>query len=418
MSAQLLDEIAQSFLPRPPKVLGVAVSGGSDSAALLQLLHELTKVHSTRLHVVTVDHGLRAEGAAEARLVAARCENLGVPHETLRWEGWNGKGNLQNAARVARYDKIADWARRKGICTVALGHTANDQAETVLMRLARRSGVDGLSAMRMRTQRGGVNWVRPLLSITREALRDYLKSKDLCWIDDPSNQDTQFDRIKARQALDVLSPLGIDVTGLAEVAEHMSKCQQALDWQTFLIAKDIVRLNAGAVVFGERDLGLLPDEIQRRLFVNAMRWISGSVYTPRQRSVLNLITALRDGQAGTLDGCHARREGDEIWIFRELNAISDSRSGLEALWDGRWRIRPKEGAPAAGELSVGPLGAAGLAQCPNWRSSGLPHAVIMSTPAVWRGDTLVAAPFAGLDRDWHVELAGGDDTFFATILTH
>lgn len=130
--------------------------------ALLSLLHRLSAAAGTHLEAVTVDHGLRPEAAEEAVFVARYAGTLGLRHETLRWRGWDGQGNLQNAAREARYRLMADWAERRGLPCVALGHTADDQAETVLMRLARRAGVDGLSAMAPRSDRHGITWLRPL----------------------------------------------------------------------------------------------------------------------------------------------------------------------------------------------------------------------------------------------------------------
>ncbi|MCB2123065.1 MAG: tRNA lysidine(34) synthetase TilS, partial [Rhodobacteraceae bacterium] len=123
--------------------LGVAVSGGSDSTALLCLLADLRGTGGPDLAAVTVDHGLRPEAAGEARSVAALCARLGVSHTICRWDGWDGTGNLPDQARRARQNLIAGWASGLGIGAVALAHTRDDQAETVLLRLARGSGVDG-----------------------------------------------------------------------------------------------------------------------------------------------------------------------------------------------------------------------------------------------------------------------------------
>ena len=141
--------------------LGVAVSGGGDSVALLLML--ATVARGRPLAAVTVDHGLRPESGDEAAAVEALCAARGIPHATLRWNGWDGAGNLQDRARQARRTLIGAWARANGIGAVALGHTLDDQAETFLMRLARGSGVDGLSGMAPATRAEGVLWLRPLL---------------------------------------------------------------------------------------------------------------------------------------------------------------------------------------------------------------------------------------------------------------
>ncbi|MEW9919270.1 tRNA lysidine(34) synthetase TilS [Marimonas sp. MJW-29] len=398
--------------------MGIAVSGGSDSMALLHLMREFCEIHKIELHAVTVDHRLRPEAATEADKVARHCTEIGVPHDTLVWEDWSGQGNLQQAARNARYAKIADWAQQYGIHTVAVAHTADDQAETVLMRLQRRSGVDGLSAMQARTVREGITWVRPLLKTRRETLRAYLRNNHVPWIDDPSNDDDRFDRIKARKALRLLSDLGIDANVLSEVADHLSQARRALDWQTFLAAKQIVEIEAGAIVIDETGLRLQPDEIQRRLIVRAIGWLSGAQPRPRRAAVATVMAALKRGQAGTLSGCHIRRIAARIWIFREYHAVRDLCTRSDALWDDRWWMYPSYPAEHDDSLCIRALGPQGLEQCPDWRASGRPHVVLQSVPGVWQGDKLISAPLAGFAENWAAELEGGPDAFFAALLSH
>ena len=418
MPDHLLRHISDVFLPNPPERIGVAVSGGGDSMALLHLMHLFCTLRGCKAHAVTVDHGLRKEAADEAQFVKSACRLLGIRHDTLTWEGWTGEGNLQKAARDARYALIGDWATDHGISSVVLAHTADDQAETVLMRLARRAGVDGLSAMTTRIQRHGVVWVRPLLSISRSELRSFLQREGIGWIEDPSNQDEAFDRIKARKALEALGPLGITAEGLAEVAGHMREARKALNWQAFLAAREVVTLDAGAVVLDEARLRLLPDEIARRLIVKAVLWVSGSEYAPRRSAIEALLQGLKTGPAGTLDGCHVRRIGDKIWLFREYEAIKGARCGFDDVWDGRWRIEAPQGAQVQADWALAALGEKGIAQCPGWRETGRPRQVLLASPAVWQGDAVIAAPCAGLGAGWHARIEGGEDTFFAALLTH
>lgn len=136
------------------------------------------------------------------------CQGLGVSHDVLVWTGWNGAGNLQDQARRARYGLLTDWAVRRGVSAIALGHTADDQAETLLMRLGRAAGVTGLAGMAARRDQGGIEVLRPMLSITRVRLRAYLSKGGKSWVEDPSNHDERFDRIRARHALDGLVPWG------------------------------------------------------------------------------------------------------------------------------------------------------------------------------------------------------------------
>lgn len=410
--------MADAFLPQPPDLIGVAVSGGGDSMALLHLMHVFCALHGSKLRAVTVNHGLRAEAAEEARMVQRFCARLGVQHDTLRWGDWDGRGNLQNVARDARYQRMAAWAKEHGIDTVTLGHTADDQAETVLMRLARRSGVNGLAGIPQRTTREGVAWVRPLLAASRAELRDYLRGQHIDWAEDPSNENLTFDRIKARKALVHLADLGIDAAGLSVVAHNMSKARAALDWETFVAARRTACIDAGAVLFNDREMRILPEEIQRRLLVQAVNWISGRRYPARRGAVNNMLSGLRKGQAGTADGVHACRVKGYIWVFRELNAVEKLRSRPDELWDDRWRISAPGGPLFGSDLEVRALGKKGIGQCPDWRDQGRPHVVLLSTPAVWQGDTVVAAPLAGWGQKWHAEVVGGKETFFTALLTH
>lgn len=398
--------------------MGVAVSGGGDSMAMLHLLHEFSKIHHIELHAVTVDHQLRPEAAEEARRVARHCAEIGVPHNTLVWEDWDGHGNLQQAAREARYAKISKWALYKDIDTVALGHTADDQAETVLMRLSRRSGVDGLTGMKERALRHGVTWVRPLLRTRREVLRAYLVKERIDWHDDPSNEDTSFDRIKARKALKLLAPLGIDAQVLNDVAEQMAEARKALEWNSFIAAKEIAKIQSGAIFFDERGMRVLPDEIQRRLLSNAVQWVSGSKHGPRRDALLNIMASLKDGQGGTAEGCRICHLAGAIWVFRELNAVKNTSAVPHGLWDRRWVLTPPADHDDPGDWQVRVLGMNGIEQCPDWRSAGLPHLVVLSSPSVWQGDKLIAAPLAGYAQNWHAEFVGTGDSFFAALLTH
>ncbi|MDF1726626.1 MAG: tRNA lysidine(34) synthetase TilS [Sulfitobacter sp.] len=417
MTAPLAEGLASAFLPDLPERLGVAVSGGGDSMALLHLLHRFCREQGVSLHVVTMDHGLRTASAGEAAMVARVCAALNLPHHILSWQNRPVAGNLQWAARDARYSQIAAWARKGGLSEVALGHTSDDQAETVLMRLARRAGVDGLSAMHQRTFRAGVTWVRPLLSASREDLREYLRDEGIDWIEDPSNEDTSFERIRARKALTELAPLGIDRQVLAEVADQMQEARRALEWQTFKAAQEIVDIRGGAVTLDGNLLRLQPNEIRRRLLTAAIRWITGSPYGPRRGALSGIIAGLDAGQAGTAEGCHLRPVGQRIWVFREYEAVSDLTCDAQTRWDERWNLTP-ETPPTAEETHLRALGTDGLAQCPDWRDSGLPHAVLLSTPSVWHGDTLLAAPLAGLANNWHARLERGADSFFAGLLPH
>lgn len=384
-------------LPDPrPDTLGLAVSGGSDSMAMLLIAARYARGSGLSLRAVTVDHGLRPEAAAEAALVAETCARLAIPHDILRWDGAGAQGNLQAAARGARYALMADWARAHGIAHVALAHTRDDIAETFLMRLARGAGVDGLSAMAGARKARGITWLRPLRDLGRAALQDFLRSEGVEWCDDPSNDDRRFDRARARQALVALAPLGLDVTRLSDVAAILRDASDALQVQTRAAARTCARVAAGDILFDRAAFAAQPVEIRRRLVAQALQWIASAEYAPRGASLSAFIAAIEAGQKATLHGCLGLPARDSYRLTREYNAVRDLRAPLSAAWDGRWRLA----GPDMPGAQVAALGETGLADCPYWRDAGRPRDSLLASPAVWQDGRLIAAPLARAGDAW------------------
>lgn len=406
----LIDRLEAGFETDPlPYRLGVAVSGGSDSLALLHLLHASGKF---ALSAVTVNHGLRAQAASEALHVARICDRLGIQHDVVEWQGWDGRGNLQDQARRNRYSLIADWARRERLDGVAVGHTRDDQAETVLMRLSRASGVDGLSGMPSCIVRDGMTFWRPLLGVGREALREYLTDLGVRWVEDPSNEDDQFDRVRARKALGVLATLGVTTGGLAQVAHNMAEARTALDQIAADWALRSARVECGDVILDRTSLSGLPNELQRRIVSAALTFVSSAEYPPRRDALADLLAAIKARRNHTLGGCFVMVSDITVRITREVSAIADLEMPTTALWDHRWRL---EG-PHDDALVVRPLGN-GILACPTWRETRLPRSTLVASPAIWDTDRLVAAPVAGFGSDW-IAHAPGLDAFVSHLIAH
>jgi tRNA(Ile)-lysidine synthase len=414
VEAALTDFMAAAQARRPIQHLGVAVSGGGDSVALLHLLNAWSGAAQARLSVVTVDHGLRPEAAGEAAFVSALCAGLSLPHTTLKWEGWDGTGNLPDAARQARYGLIARWASDQGVDAVALGHTLDDQAETFLMRLARGSGVDGLAAMRRDWEAGGLRWLRPLVEVPRTALRGYLRAGGLDWKEDPSNEDPRFRRVQVRKALELLEPLGITTRRITDTAERMELARQALRACTHAAAARICHVEAGDVLIGCDGLGGLEADIRQRLFAQAVMWVSGAVYKPRLDALREALERVQEGAVRTLHGCLITPKGNTLRIGREYNAVRALVCAPGALWDKRWRL---SGDFQPG-MEVRALGEGGLGHCKNWRATGLPRQTLVASPAIWQGDRLISAPLAGFGPGWSAEIDPSRGDFLAFLLSH
>jgi tRNA(Ile)-lysidine synthase len=402
--------IISSFLPNLPARIGVAISGGSDSTALLHLCHVLSPHLGWQVQAVTVDHGLRPESATEAKAVGAFCAALGVGHTTLLWTGPNPAGNLMDQARRARLALISDWAANRGIGHVCLGHTADDQAESFLMNLARHSGLDGLSGLRTTWLEQGVQWHRPLLSQPRRALRAYLRSHSVDWADDPSNQNDRFTRIKARRAMQALAPLGITVETLTQTVQNLASAREALLRATARVAEAEVTQEAGGLRLCQTTLQSLDADIRRRLLIAMMGWINGAVYPPRQMQMAQLDTALAGAGSATLGGCRFRLRAGFVRLTREPRAVQGAVP-LGQIWDGRWHV---EG-PMTPGLTVGALGARGLLACKDWRETGFSRDQLLVSPAVWQADHLIAAPLAGNAGPYRADLPQPFNRF---VLSH
>lgn len=392
--AALLAALAPTLRAAPPGPLGVAVSGGGDSVALLLLLQG---AGMPGLAAVTVDHGLRPDSAAEAAGVATLCAGRGIPHAVLRWTGWDGRGNLQARARQARRALIAEWARGRGLGAVALGHTLDDQAETFLMRLARGSGIDGLAAMEPCARAEGLVWLRPMLGLRRADLRAFLVAEGIRWAEDPGNENADFLRVRARQALGPLAGLGLDAPRLATTAAAMARARAALEAATSALARAALEPGpAGDLRLDPGTLAGVPREIRLRLLAAALCWVAGAPYRPRLAALEAALVAVEAGLPGgglTLHGCLLRRRRGAIQLRREPAAVAPRVPAVAGRWDGRWAWDPVDLA-GFDPAEVGALGAAGLELLTERRAAGLPAEMLATTPAIWRGAHLLAAPFA------------------------
>ena len=278
--------------------LGVAVSGGPDSLALLLLAPAALP---GRVAAATVDHGLRPAAADEARLVAALCAERGIPHETLTVSvDQNGDG-LQAAARIARYATLEAWRQRHGLGLIATAHHADDQAETLLMRLNRGAGVGGLAGIRAANGR----LVRPLLGWRRAELEALVVEAGIVPLRDPSNADPRFDRVRMRQALAQAS--WISVASLAKSAANLADAAAALDWMTERLAAERITAEGDALVLDPRDL---PVELVRRLLLAAIARLDPAA-APAGPALDRALAALHAGGRASLGALLL--QGGPLW---------------------------------------------------------------------------------------------------------
>lgn len=266
------------------QALVLAVSGGPDSVALMWLAARWRNALSRgpRLLAVTVDHGLRQEATREARDVKRLARMLGVTHRTLRWTGVKPKTGIPAAARAARYRLLASVARSSGASHVLTAHTRDDQAETLLMRLLRGSGIGGLAAMARESEREGVLIARPFLNVSKSQLIATLEKAGIGFAEDPTNRDPSFTRPRIRKVIEGLAVEGGDARNLARLASRLARANAAIEVLVdgaarYLALKDAAATSQPAalrrsngVSFDAASFAALAEEIRLRLLLRAI----------------------------------------------------------------------------------------------------------------------------------------------------
>lgn len=378
----------------------IAVSGGRDSMALARLSAEFCKNTGGECAALIVDHGLREGSAGEAAQAKSWCEAVGLAAHVLRWEGAKPSSGVQAAARQARYRLLAQAAAQKGYPAILTAHSADDQAETVAMRLRRGSGAKGLAGMAAAVLIAAgagapVRLLRPLLEFTRTQLTATVVHYRQSYVDDPSNEDLAYERVRIRKALASSDAL-TERESLLQLAARMQAEASALEavaQQAFARAGGFFT-RWGGVCLNHDDLGESSGDVMAQL----IRAVSGADYAPSAEDAQSAFRSALETGAAPLGGVLMKKSGDQIWLFREPAALL-GRAGVAPaspenvaadsalLWDHRFMIRVD--APA----SVAPLGDEGVAAL--GAAAGLfegPRDALLSLPGISSSGRLIGAP--------------------------
>ncbi len=329
----------------------VAVSGGSDSLALLLLANVWALKNQVMLQAVTVDHGLRAEAAAEAAFVAGICAGLNIPHVTLAWEGIKPSFGIQEAARESRYSLMDDFAHEVGADVILTGHTEDDQAETVMMRSIRQSesgdgrGLSGMS--KLTWLYGGTQIHRPLLGLSRATLRDYLAEMAQPWIEDPSNLDESYERVRIRKSLQKAPEKREHLLRLAAAS---GKLRNRLATEVARLLRENAIMKPGPVfIFKAPRLALLrksPDPVTLHALQALIAISGGQPYLlPRHRLMRVFEMMMPDGEEERVEklnigGAIIEAKHGGLVFYREARNQSSLLldAGEAAIWDGRLHV--------------------------------------------------------------------------------
>lgn len=314
LSAAELDAVFASFAGQNRVLL--AVSGGPDSTALLLLAARWRSLEPGRpeLSVATVDHGLRPESRREAEAVGQLAVRLCLPHAVLELPAPLPRTGLQEAARHARYERLAAHACEVGAGAIATGHTADDQAETVLFRLMRGSGLSGLAGIPEVRALDELRLIRPLLALRKERLIALCREAGVEFVHDPSNRDPRFARARLRQLLPLLEEEGLDAARLARLAARLARADAALETATDEAAARLMDGAASARI-GRAGLLALPDEIGVRLLARALETeAAGPVELAKLEALHSWIVGLAAEASGARTLAGALVRVDTRWV--------------------------------------------------------------------------------------------------------
>lgn len=377
-------------LPDPPR-LAVALSGGPDSLALTHLLADWCRARGGSLLALTVDHGLRPDSRTEARQVGCRLAAAGIAHRILTWrdgKALRASGSaLQAPARAARYALLAAACRRAGLLHLALAHQAEDQAETLLLRLLAESGPFGLAAMEAAAPRADLLLLRPLLGVPRARLEATLRARGLDWIEDPANRDPRHRRVALRQAAPALAAHGLDGGTLGEAAQTFGRLRRAFaPLAAALLARCVAWHPAGFARLDPAPLRAAPALLVQLVVGEVLRVLGGGGYPPGRRALAALCDCLtQEPRRGrTLGGCRLVALQQEWLVVREAAGLPclPLVPGERLQWDGRFAVTVPRRARSG--LFLQGLGEAG------WRRlagelapAPLPGPVLWSLPALF-----------------------------------
>jgi len=387
-------------------VVCVAVSGGGDSMALVLLMDRWARARGGRVVGLSVDHRLRDGSANEARQVGTWLSRRNIEHHILDWRDPNDASALQENARIARYDLMEQWCRDHGILHLFLAHNAEDQAETFLMRLNKGSGPDGLSAMSVVTERQHCRFVRPLLSVSGKILRRFLKDQGQGWIEDPSNQNSRFERIRWRQ---MMVEQNLSADGFCHAAERYGRVRTVLDRETArLSARSVFVHPAGFIRLHRPSLYAAPVELSERVLARSLMVVGGALYPPRRHKLERLMEAVRGQEetSRTLGGCLIEQADGQVQISRELRALPGPlpvNVGMRLTWDRRFRLNIIGTArQSSTPLYVQPLGVQGDRDVRSFSSESgggtLPRSVRLSLPTLVDADGILCVPHLAYSR--------------------
>lgn len=327
------------------KKIAVSLSGGADSMCLTFLLNKFCKQNNISLIAITVDHKLRKGSTIEANNIYRYLEKYGINHTVLTWNHNEIKSNIQKEARNVRYKMLCDFCNENGIENLFVAHTYDDQAETVLLRILRGSGIDGISGINSLIIMNEINIIRPLLAYTKTQILNFLKKENLLWFEDESNKNTKFDRVKVRNLITQLDKDFQLTDRLNLLSDNAKRAKNFIHSHVAeMFKKYCIIGELGCISINQADFNNLDEEIQLRLINHIIRYVRNEqvLYPSRLDSLKIALANLQKigNEKFTLSNCKILLHDKIIYFYRESKYIESKKPLLRGdnLWDKRYQI--------------------------------------------------------------------------------
>ncbi|MBD5397896.1 tRNA lysidine(34) synthetase TilS [bacterium] len=326
---ELFNKNLDSILKIHPKKIAVAVSGGSDSLALTLLTNNWAKLNKVKMVAITVDHNLRKNSAREALKVRKWLEKYNIEHHILTYTGEIPTSNIEAIARNYRYKMLFDYCCKNDIQYLFVAHNADEQTETFFLNLSRGSGVYGLCGMPKIQIRENINIVRPMLYYSKEEIKKYLKSNHQKWVEDPSNKDNKYKRVRIRKLKKLIDTLELSNERIANTLDNMRRAREAIDFfvNDFIFKSTIEKKNE-SITLSPNLFAIYPEEVVIRAISKILQELSQKTYPSRFENLKNLYNKIINHNLGggvTLSNLKISTKKDGV-LFIEKEKIKGKKT--------------------------------------------------------------------------------------------
>ena len=384
--------------------IAIAVSGGIDSMVLMKVSSLSKKIKPKNIHILTINHDLRKGSKEETLFVRKEADKLGLKATVLTWKGKKPKSGIQEKARKKRQNLLFNYCKKNNISDLFFAHHLDDQIENFIFRMFRGSGIVGLTSFSNFSKIDKINLIRPLINTPKSDLLLFAKKQKIEWIEDPSNSNLDFDRVKVRNVLKNFYDSGFDKKLFLKSISKLKSINEDIELLTGDYIANYIEVYENIYVSIKKEFfSNSPKEIQMRVIKNCISFFAPEkLFSPKDIKIINILNWIKCNskvESKTLGGTLFKKNNNAIILYKEVNKLSHikpvniSKSEFKS-WDNRFLV--KSNVKIDGKISyLGPEGVKILKSKKidvNKAKKNAPIAAIYSSPAIWQKKRLISAP--------------------------